>query len=90
MTFTTPTADDDNRSGVDDDFDVDCPHCDGEGHFSWSDCCETAIKWGDICTKCLEHCSQPECETCDGLGEITLGEYKTIKEQEQADSEANE
>ncbi len=89
MSFSTPTADDDNKSGVNDDT-IDCPDCEGEGHFSWSECCETAIKWGDICTRCLEHCSQPECETCEGTGEVSKQLYDEIKLEEREDILANE
>ena len=84
-----PGSEDDPRSGVHNDL-VECPGCEGEGTFGYSECCTSEIKWTDICTECLEHCDEAECETCEGIGGISRQKYDDIKLQEKQESEANE
>jgi len=46
----------------------DCTHCEGEGKFELSDCCQDSIIWENRCSDCKEPCIQAKCEHCDGVG----------------------
>ena len=81
MNFKTPTADDDNRSGVNDDL-RDCPDCDGEGEFELSECCGATISHSGLCFECHDHTEGAECETCEGTGEVSKQVYDSIKSEQ--------
>jgi len=68
-------AEEDPNAPFNDDS-IDCPDCNGEGIFNESECCGAEIKWTDICSECLEHCDESECETCDGTGDVSERKYK--------------
>ena len=57
---------------------VPCPACDGTGHTDFSECCGAAMWEDDLCMECKEHSSYQDCEFCDGRGEVTEREEKSI------------
>ena len=66
-----PGAANDPRAPFNKDTHIDCPECDGVGHFEESECCGAPISEDSfICSECLDHSGLTECEECKGTGII--------------------
>ena len=64
-----PGAKDDKSAPYNKPTYIDCPECEGVGHFLLSDCCGAEIVEDmDICTQCRDHCGVSECDECNGTG----------------------
>ena len=88
-----PGAENDPRSGCDDDM-VDCPHCeDGYEDIVCGSCSGSGEgMWdGSTCRTCKGRGEgRYECQTCDGAGDIYMSHYDDIKELEKEEDQANE
>ena len=50
---------------------IDCPECDGIGHYSMSDCCSAEMDLDlGLCYECKDHCEPEKCHVCGGTGKI--------------------